>query len=185
VTDRPESPSPNAAQSVAALLEPGERLLWHGRPEVNRLIRRQYGWCFLMGAFGGLSLLWAGYAIRYGTAVSLFVATLFVLLGVGAVAAKAREILSARRIHYAVTDRRALVATLGRAPDCRAFGPSEIGPIETANLKDGVGDVLFHQRERFMELRGRDVVREGFPAIADTEGARAALKRLMDGALVS
>ena len=164
--------------SIDTLLEPGERLLWHGRPDVNRLVRRQYGWCFFAGAFLGLSLLWAWDSAERGTAVALFVAMLFILAGLAVLYSKVQEIVAARTTRYMVTDRRAVIASGEQPPKVDSVAPVDIGPIEVANVKDEIGDVLFRQVETFPEFGGLKRERSGFIGIAETVQARRALEQL-------
>lgn len=159
-------------------LEPGENLLWHGRPDVNRLVRKQYGWCFFAGAFLALSLLWAWSTAQEGTAVSLFVALLFVLAGLGVAAAKLRDIMAARTTRYLVTDRRAITLSGRNEPRVDSVAGDEIGPVTVTNVKDGLGDVLFHERPRFLDLRGVKIESSGFIGLADPAAARAALQQI-------
>lgn len=166
--------------SISFYLDFEERLLWHGRPDADSLIRRQYGWCFLIGSFFGLSLLWASYALDRDTPLSTTLALLFVMIGIAAAVAKSREILSARRLRYAVTDRRAMIVTEETVAKVQSFGPDEIGPIVLKQRKDGLADVLFHGDTRFYELRGNDIVTGGFLSIRDAGNAREALARLID-----
>lgn len=164
---------------ISFYLDFEERLLWHGRPDADSLVRRQYGWCFLIGTFFGLSLLWARYALEHGTPLSASLALAFVALGTAVAVAKGREILSARKLRYAVTDRRAMIITEDTVAKVRSFGPDEIGPIVVKRRKDGLADVLFHGQTRFYELRGSDIVTGGFLSVHDPADARAALARLI------
>jgi len=165
--------------SISFYLEFEERLLWHGRPDADSLVRRQYGWCFLIGSFFGLSLLWARYALDQGTTLGAILAFGFVALGAAVAVAKGREILDARRLRYIVTDRRAIVVTEDMVTRVQSFGPDEIGPVVVKQRKDGLADVLFHRRTRFYELRGSDVVTGGFLSIPDANAARDALTQLI------
>ena len=164
--------------NIDTLLEPGERVLWHGRPDVNRLVRRQYGWCFFAGAFLGLSLIWAWDSAQRGTAVSLFVAMLFILAGLTVLYSKVQEIMAARTTRYMVTDRRAVIASGKQAQNVDSVAPYDIGPIEIANVKDEIGDVLFRQVEKFPEFGGLKRERSGFIGIIETGPARRALEEL-------
>lgn len=166
---------------IEAFLEPGERLLWHGRPDSNRLVRRQYGWCFFAGAFFGLSLIWTWASWQRGTVVSIFSGVLFAALGLAVVLGKAREILNARTIRYFVSDRRAatVVGRPGRIAE--RFGADEIGAIEITPIKDGLGDVLFNREPRLRGYRGVTTDGSGFYGIADPGSARAALETLSRG----
>ena len=164
--------------NIDTLLEPGERLLWHGRPDANRLVRRQYGWCFFAGAFLGLSLIWAWDSAQRGTAVSLFVAMLFILAGLTVLYSKVQEIMAARTTRYMVTDRRAIIASGKRSLKVDSVAPVDIGPIDVANIKDDIGDVLFRQVESFPEFGGLKRERSGFFGITETVQARRALEQL-------
>jgi hypothetical protein len=166
--------------SISFYLDFKEQLLWHGRPDPDSLVRRQYGWCFLIGSFFGLSLLWARYALDSGTSLSIALALVFVALGLAAAVAKAREILSARRLRYAVTDRRAMIVTEDTVTKVQSFTPDEIGPIIVKARKDGLTDIMFHRQDRFYELRGSGIVTGGFLSVSDAQGAQEALSRLID-----
>lgn len=160
---------------ITALLQPGETLLWHGRPDVGRLVGAKLAGCFLAGAGVGLSLLWAWYAAARGTAVGLFVALLFLALGLGVGIAKTREVLAARTTRYAITDRRALIVSGRTMAEIRDFAPDDIGPLETCNLVHGVGDLLFHHVGRIRGFGGWRTESRGFIGIAEIGKAREAL----------
>ncbi len=167
---------------IESFLEPGERLLWHGRPDANRLVRRQYGWCFLAGAFFGLSLIWTWDSWRRGTVISVFVGLLIVVAGLAVVFAKGREILEARSTRYLVTSRRAVVLRGRRARVVATFGPRDIGAVEVKPFDDGSGDVLFSRQPRPRGYRGLDSRDGGFYGVAQPEQARRALETLAHGA---
>jgi len=165
-------------ESIEALLEPGERLLWHGRPDTNRLVRRQYGWCFLAGAFFALSLLWALDSWQRGTVIGLFVGLFFATLGLAVVIIKAREIVYARTTRYFVTNRRAVVVMGPRSRIAESYGAEEIGAIEIKPAAEGLGDVLFAREPRLRGYRGVTIEGTGFYGIADPKRARVALETL-------
>lgn len=165
-------------ERIESLLEPGERLLWHGRPDTNRLVRRQYGWCFFAGAFFGLSLIWSYASWQRGTAVSLFVGLLFAAAGLAVVVAKAREILLARTIRYFITDRRAAVAE-GRPPTiAETYRAADIGTVEIVPVDETLSDVLFNREPRLRGYRGVTTEGTGFYGLVDAERARRALETL-------
>ena len=165
-------------ESVDKLLEPGETLVWHGRPDKDRLVRRQYGWCFFAGAFLGLSLIWAWGSAQRGTIVSLFVALLFALTGLAVVVGKGREVMAARKTRYLVTDRRAVILIDRKVPEIQSFAPKDIGPIEIKNVKDGAGDVVFSHLEKFVDFVGRRREHTGFIGVAEPHKAEQALAAL-------
>lgn len=167
---------------IESFLEPGERLLWHGRPDTNRLVRRQYGWCFLAGAFLGLSLIWTWDSWKRGTVVSIFVGLLIAAAGLGVVFAKGREIFNARTTRYLVTSRRAVVLSGRRPKVVASYGPRDIGTVEVKPFEDGSGDVLFGRQPRPRGYRGIDNQDGGFYGVAQPEQARRALETLAHGA---
>lgn len=163
---------------IDILLEPGETLVWHGRPDKDRLVRKQYGWCFFAGAFLGLSLIWAWASLQRGTTVSFFVALLFVATGLFVVIAKTREIMAAGKTRYLVTDRRAVIAVSWRTPNIQSFAPKDIGPIEIKNDKDGAADVVFVHSVEYMNFTGMRRTTNGFIGISEPQKAKAALEAL-------
>jgi len=169
---------------IEALLEPGERLLWHGRPDTNRLVRRQYGWCFFAGAFFGLTLLWSYASWQRGTAVSLFVGLIFAAGGLAVVIAKAWEIVHARTTRYFVTNRRAAVAVGPRGKIAESYAANEIGAVEVKPVGDGLSDVLFNREPRLRGYRGVTTEGTGFYGLSDPGRVRAALETLALGAAV-
>lgn len=169
---------------IEALLEPGERLLWHGRPDTNRLVRRQYGWCFFAGAFFGLSLIWSYASWQRGTVISLFVGLIFAAGGLAVVTAKAREIVHARTTRYFVSDRRAAVAVGPRGKISESYAANQIGAVEVKPVGDGLSDVLFNREPRLRGYRGVSTEGTGFYGLSDPGRARAALETLALSAAV-
>ncbi len=167
---------------IESFLEPGERLLWHGRPDANRLVRRQYGWCFLAGAFFGLSLIWTWDSWQRGTVISIFAGLLIAAAGLAVVFAKGREILGARSTRYLITSRRAMVLSGRPARVAASYGPRDIGAVEVKPFVDGSGDVLFSRQPRPRGYRGIDGESGGFYGVAQPEHARRALESLAHGA---
>lgn len=163
---------------IDSLLEPGETLMWHGRPDKDRLVRKQYGWCFFAGAFLGLSLIWAWASLQRGTTVSFFVALLFVAIGLFVVIAKTREIMAARKTRYLVTDRRAVISVSWKTPSIQSYTPKDIGPIEIKNDKDGAADVVFHHSIEHIDFTGLRRSAIGFIGISGPQKAKAALEAL-------
>lgn len=163
---------------IENLLDPGETLVWHGRPDKNHFVRRQYGRCFFAGAFLGLALIWAWASLQRGTTVSFFVALLFAAVGLFVVVAKTREIMAARKTRYLVTDRRAVIAVSWKTPDIQSYAPEDIGPIEIKNEKDGAADVLFNHTVAHADFTGLRRAINGFIGISDPFKAKAALEAI-------
>lgn len=178
MSDRSSPTAP--ADDITVLLEPGERLIWHGRPNVERLVGRKLGGIFVAGAGVGLLLLWAWYAFAGGSAISSFVALMFVALAAILAHGKFREVLDARTTRYAVTDRRAIIVS-GRAMNARRdYLPDAIGPLETRNEIHGAGDLLFNHTIKIGHFGRRRTESDGFIGIAEIAKARRALSALME-----
>jgi hypothetical protein len=169
-------------ERIEAFLEPGERLLWHGRPDANRLVRRQYGWCFLAGAFFGLSLIWSWASWQRGTGIGTFVGLLIAASGLAVVIAKAQEILNVRTTRYLVTSCRAAIVAGRTGRVVESCAAEEIGAVEVETFADGTGDVRFGREPRWRGYRGVTTDGAGFYGIADPERARQALQALAAGA---
>lgn len=169
---------------IEALLEPGERLLWHGRPDTNRLVRRQYGWCFFAGAFFALSLIWSYASWQRGTVISLFVGLIFAVGGFAVVVGKAWDILYARTTRYFVTNRRAAVAMGPRGRITESYAADQIGAVEVRQVNDGLSDVLFNREPRLRGYRGVSTDGTGFYGLSDPSRARVALETLALSAAV-
>jgi hypothetical protein len=167
---------------ITTLLEPGERLMWHGRPNVERLVGRKLGSIFIAGAGVGLMLLWAWYALAGTSVIGAFVALMFVAFAAILAHGKYREVIAARTTRYAVTDRRALIVSGRPLRTSHVFLPGEIGPLETRNDVHGVGDVLFRHTVKIGHFGRRRTESDGFIGIAEIGKARDALAALMERA---
>lgn len=162
------------------LLEPGERLLWQGRPDGRVHWRapalRQWGMGLGFGGFGALVLALAG-----GNALDtgLFVVFGAVLVGVGVYYLGACHLWYAwlrRRTDYAVTDRRALIRVRGRL---RAW---VIGPAMVIDADPP--SVWFARAHAGDMFRGRRTLirqRIGFDPIEDAAGVAALMRQVQAG----
>jgi hypothetical protein len=108
----------------AAVLQPGERLLWEGAPATGTRLRRRDA---LMVP---LSLAWAGFAVFFEVKAALTGAPWLLLMLGGAVVAGAVYFVGGRflwdswkrgRTRYALTDRRAIVAVGGPRSPARSM----------------------------------------------------------------
>ncbi|MCL4187583.1 MAG: hypothetical protein KJZ85_08240 [Rhodobacteraceae bacterium] len=171
------------------VLEPGERVIWAGRPRPGLLPAA----ADMPAVLAGLVLLllalatmtWplrAGLALNHGTGLLLVLLGL-PLAGLAAVVAAA-PVLAERarlaRLSYMLTDRRAVIVTLGPEPDLALY---PIPPLGTVRLAPGrPGSVFFARDIRTLRRGGRpgrprpfDV---GFERIADAAEVFALMRRL-------
>jgi hypothetical protein len=165
-----------------ASLEPGEQLLWSDKPDMKAYCERRPSTGFGLGlTFVALAAAVGVYQFFQGGAVSdarlfifvlLLLATLFLYLPF-------RVRHNARRTLYVLTDRRAIIETLGILLYNRVS--VRLSEIELVEIHDGRhGDVIFgnyagHPEHKFQ------IPREGFFAIANVEEVgrmlRAAIER--------
>jgi len=175
---------------LGRVLEQDERLVWYGRPAPGAYV------------FGGLvvtaplGLIAVASALTWTSGLELASTPLWVKAVVGLVLAFAAHMLLfrpllgwhlARRTHYAITDRRALVvcnAWSGRRQELRhdqgsplvVRGPRNFGKIQFCRSAGSSADVLLMGRAAipgFYGLRDVEAVHE---VLADQRGAVGAVK---------
>jgi len=175
----------SAEAALRRELQPGERLLWHGRPGALGLARTRLG----VLVFGLVWLAGCGAALRAelataagqgaaGLGSALFIG-MFVLLGVGMVLGAPFALLQAHWIAYGITDRRAL--TVDRTPltgRVRSVLVAAIGGVERRERGADRGDLLFLVEQRESSEGGSFKVKAGFLAIPDLRRAEAEMLRL-------
>ncbi len=142
--------------------QPGERILWTGRPQPFRYVMRDMP--RILRALGTLGIgvvvllvfsqFWNGFGVGFNLSggfnpFSQF-STLFLLVValvlIGGVGPSVVDYLKAGRIVYAITDQRLLIITLpalwwGRS--VRSFSQSDIRALARRMHGDDVGDVVF------------------------------------------
>lgn len=141
---------PDPRETAQAALEPGERLVWVGQPEVARLAWRDFDlkhWLRSAPAAAvAVILLWQAAA---EPADSIFtwlyplaaLAALFV--AVWPLMAPLRAARAARQTVYAVTDRRVFILETYPREHVRSFPPEELEEPQWRDRGDGRGDVSF------------------------------------------
>src|SRR5262249_11589452 len=135
----------SARDMARAELQRGERLLWARRPNPVALAASRRGdlWGGLF--FFGFSVLWEAMAARSADADPLFLlwGIPFILIGAGMVLYAPVSLWLARRMVYAITDRRLLI--LHRVPrHCvESFWPADIHMLAVTERANGRGDIRF------------------------------------------
>ncbi len=141
-------------------LEPGEKMLWSGQPDPKRLSRK----ALLISLFGipwtAFALFWvvaaAGFKLPDFTfssfsdgfhAVFPLFGIPFVLIGLGMFTAPYWAYRSAKRTVYAITNRRALVISFGRAKRVQSYFEQDISDISRVERADGSGNIVFRTEE--------------------------------------
>ena len=136
-------PEPLAAR-VRAEIQPGETLLWTGRPDAGILARRSllltvFGIFFLVGGYLVLSPVWAG--------------------------------RSAQRTAYALTNRRVIVCSQSLfSLAVQSFTADQLGRMYRKERPDGTGDLIFYE-SAWQDSEGhRNVRAVGFHALPNVKG---------------
>lgn len=177
-------------EAIRAVLTPGERLLWVGRPErPRRSLPLGLTEVFVALALALLAAWLLTAWVRGGEDIrmSILFFTLFylaLLFAAAAWSARPRELWH-RRIAYAVTDRRAIVLERGTLRlRLASYGPRLIAHVHELDRGDGLHDVVFRKGPYLpvwhnpLGVLQRDDNLIGFFGIADAHGAAEALHAL-------
>ncbi len=173
-----------APPALRRALQPGERLLWHGRPGALGLAWSRLPLLLFVPLWLGVAGLvmhgadTVGRLGQGGGVLAALAGGAVIALGLLLVGLVPLALLQARWIAYGVTDRRALIVDgtpwLGGV---RSVLPEAIGGVERRHFPFGLGDLHF-LREAPRAPRRRRPARQGFLAIPDAGRAEAAILRL-------
>lgn len=140
-----------AQQMAQAQLEPGERLLWYGKPDPKRSLLGSLAIMLFGIPWTAFAVFWTGAAsgLIWGDGrpgwLSLFglFGVPFILVGLGMLTSPYWLYRKAQRTVYALTDRRAMIITGTRTRKIQSFAGHDIDLIERTERVDGKGDVMF------------------------------------------
>jgi hypothetical protein len=169
-----------AQQTAQAQLEPGERLLWYGKPDP----KRQLVGAFAIMLFGipwtafavfwtaaASGLIWGEERIGWLSLFGLF-GVPFVLVGLGMLTSPYWMYRQAQGTVYMLTNRRAAIISGLRSRKIQSFAGPDIDLIERTERANGKGDVMFAT-----VAGNKSPQRIGFLGIAD---ARRVERLLLD-----
>ena len=144
-------------QTAQAQLEPGERLLWHGKPDPKRGLLATIPLVLFAIPWTGFSVFWmaAASGLFFDSEpgwMSLFelFGVPFVLIGLGMLTSPYWLYKKAKLTVYALTNRRAMIITGRATKKVQSFAASDMGLIERTERRDGRGEA-------------RDRPRPGYP----------------------
>jgi hypothetical protein len=146
------NPSAILPPELAALLSPGEEILWQEQPRPYVFIVRGLHNLAYAVTWGVLGAFW-----YYGASMAPFdgwwriipyLSLPFIFAGLSFFQAPIQLGAQARRTWYVVTNRRVLIAELGknRKPGFRVFTSEEMAPPQVVKRFDGLYDVILTQR---------------------------------------
>jgi hypothetical protein len=174
-------------------LQPGERLLWAGRPEASRAAMQALPMLLFGIPFTLFALFWTAGATFMGGVVGgagahvpgpfglfrffgLF-GVPFILVGCYLLASPFLASRKASQTVCAITDRRAITIEGGNSRSVRSFGPRDIQRIERRERDNGRGDLIFAS-ERMNNRNGSYNREIGFVGVTNVRGAEAALRQM-------
>lgn len=169
----------NVPDGWAGILDPGERILWQGRPDQRLHIELAKLPLVLFGiVFAGFAAVWMGLVAQAGGGFWMFGLIHFsVGLGIAA-SAIGWSTVKRRGTWYTLTDRRAFIAT--RLPlRGKRLDSYTITPDTPLSLHDGTpGSVMFGREERRGNKGRVYTVDIGFERIDDATRALEILREI-------
>jgi hypothetical protein len=171
----------------ASLIDPGERLIWSGKPSPARFAMRKATHYFLFGIFFfGFSVFWIHGAYVAGSRATDRLGFQFWMFGIPFVVVGACMVLSpawyflrAMNTTYALTDRRAIMDSSSPFPSRTSVPLNQIPLVDVRSSAEGPGHVLF-QEPPASRYYGGTLQRDGFIAIADAGRVGQMLRSAID-----
>ncbi|MCR8548703.1 aspartate carbamoyltransferase catalytic subunit [Salipiger sp. P9] len=176
------------AAGLSGLLDPGERLLWQGRPDTTLSFAPLRPAQIVLGlALAAFALFWTGKALPTGGADSLpdrilpLFGLVFLLLGLYAAGGYALwDRLRRRHSRYLLTDRRALIVTdlplAGRRLKSCPIGPDTV--LERTETPPGT---IWFSHEHRRRAQGSTRAPIGFERIPDAREVFGRMRAIQRG----
>jgi hypothetical protein len=183
--------SGNPLLVMADEMQRGEKLIWAERPVSLRAHMKQKLGMALFGVpFLAFALFWTAGAASMGAGAPMdWIAMVFPLFGIPFIAVGLGLVLSplwagyrARRLIYAISDRRAIIGDFSRTAKIRSWPHTDLDNLQRDENSDGSGNVLFAS-SLVRQKNGVAVVREGFVGIGDARRIEHELMNLRKAAL--
>lgn len=159
---------------VQPYAEPGERLIWCGKPTrdaaaLSNWMQSLIGLAFL--AITGLLIVVPDDASPKPSISLIILGLPFLAVGFWMASRTLRDYLLAEHMFYGVTDQRILIVRTWPSPTVKSYNPGDIGDITTTENPDGSGDVQF-RKEYFGAVRNSNAIPEriGFWGVPDAHG---------------
>ena len=177
----------DVAALVGAELQPGERIIWTGRPIPGRFARRSIGIVLFGIVWTAFAIFWIAGASRFrlpdfshGFGLFPLFGVPFVLIGFGMLSTPYWMRRKAGRTAYVITDKRALIldGSLWRSTTVRSFEPHRLGDLRRVQNRDGSGDIIFERVWASDGDGGRQSTDHGFLAIQDVKNVEAHIRQL-------
>lgn len=175
----------NLPTELAAVLEekrePGEQLLWTGRPAPLRAVRGEWGLFVFAIPWTAFALFWETMVIGFGTKstdappgvpwmMALF-GLPFIAIGIGLLSAPFVAMAKARGTVYAVTNKRVLFLTRkGGKYETHSLVPQYVGDLRSTERGDGSGDLTLVAAPQYGATSAAEHTRFfGIPGVREVE----------------
>jgi len=142
----------DARGMITSELQAGESLQWTGTADASRAAISALPAMLFGIPFAGFALFWMTMAYHGTRTVSRSSSPLFsvfplfgvpfLLIGLGIVSAPLFAYFKALKTAYAITDKRVLVITDGRARSVKSYTPADIVSVDHMERAGGTGDVI-------------------------------------------
>ena len=170
-------------------LSSGETVEWVGQPIPARLARSAIPAVLFGIPWTAFAIFWtvmaSGITTRKGSGGWSWLFALwgvpFILIGLGMLSSPYWALRRAKRMAYVLTDRRAIVLSLGRrsSASVRSFEPAALTDLQRRERADGSGDLIF-TNEISTGNRGRSVsTAVGFVGIPNVKEVEDRVRRLV------
>lgn len=192
---------PGVESAISVLVDPGELILWTGRPDTRIMIgRERVRWrvriVLVPAALAGIAWLASRMApagtLAFPQLLPLLESRVLVFAVLVLIGLHILSLFMLRRFQryvsslaYAITDRRLLVAEGDRIVD--AYAPEQLSQVHVRRRSRGFGDVIFGRRTamhtggRRLDRVQRERERVGFKALADPDAVQARIEEWLAG----
>lgn len=164
------------------ILDPGERLLWHGRPSGRLTFRGQSGTAMVVGVgFVVVALFFIFMGFVVGSVIFVLFPMIHLTVGLGLLAGKPLwRAYVHRRSWYTLTDRRAVIAT-DHWPHGRQLKTWRVGPDSPVALIDRPVPGVQFALDRRTGQRGAHATPVAFEMIDEVDEVIAILNHIRQG----
>jgi hypothetical protein len=169
-----------------SLIDPGEKLLWSGRPDPVRFaLGKSIGTFFFGIPFFAFSLFWIYLALTlapqdsWGRYFWLF-GIPFLLAGAAMLLSPAWMFYCAHHTTYLLTNKRAIIAAGGAKPHRLSVPLAGITAIDACPFSDDHGSIVFKEIIVKSSEGGETVQQEGFIAIPELARVERILRSAID-----
>jgi hypothetical protein len=170
-------------------LEPQETVVWTGQPNPGRMAKQALPalifaipWLGITSAVSWGFLGHANSSPGFPMIGFLLFISIFWLIGLGLVFSPLFALNSAKRIVYAITDKRVLILTVSKVRKLDSYKPSDLCNFEHIEPSDGSGNLTFARRAVAAQRNGPSSVPVSFVGIPQVRSVETLMRQTFEGA---